>query len=58
MRAMKQMTWKEFQETVNKQLKDLGADENVQLEYIDISWPEGDNVNVNISKETGLLAIF
>ena len=39
-KVMPNMTWKEFVDFVNKDIKKQGFDENVEIEYIDISNPD------------------
>jgi hypothetical protein len=34
------MTWKQFRDYVDSQLKEKGIDENTEIQYIDFSWPD------------------
>ena len=36
------MTWKEFKAIVEKKLTELGVDENVEIVYMDFSYPSMD----------------
>ena len=40
---MTSMTWKEFKDAVDKELKENGIDENTEIWYIDISFPNKDD---------------
>lgn len=45
------MTWKEFKNSVDKALQEKDIDENTEIWYIDISFPDKDNF------ETGRLGV-
>ena len=34
------MTWKQFRDYVDGELKEKGIDENTEIQYIDFSWPD------------------
>jgi hypothetical protein len=34
------MTWKEFKDYIDKELEKLGTDENREIEYIDVVYPD------------------
>lgn len=40
---MATMTWKEFKDAVDKQMKEKGIDENTEIDFIDISMPDKDS---------------
>jgi hypothetical protein len=49
------MTWKKLKELIDKQLAELGADENVDIWFIDISFPdEHTTPEIRIDKDHGL----
>lgn len=46
------MTWKEFKEQVDKQLVEKGADESIELQYIDVGFFNR-GVDVNVERVEG-----
>jgi len=40
---MAKMTWKEFKDAIDKELKEKGIDESTEIWYIDISFPNKDD---------------
>jgi Tfp pilus assembly pilus retraction ATPase PilT len=53
------MTWKQFKEYVDKELKEKGIEENTELWYIDISFLgdddiEKERINVFTDKDCGV----
>lgn len=53
------MTWKEFCDVVDNRLKELGTDENVPIDYIDVSpglsgLLSPDEIVVTVDKACGL----
>lgn len=56
---MSTMTWKQFKDGVDKSLKEMGLSEDVEIEYMDFSWPEPDDfkqdrLNVYHEERTGI----
>lgn len=55
------MTWRELKELIDKRLAELGADEDIKIEYFDFSYPdmshESTVPSVFVDKERGLLAV-
>ena len=54
------LTWKQFKEVIDKQMKDKGISEDTEIHYIDISFPQLEGMNeveVFYDKELGMIAI-
>ncbi len=56
------ITWKEFKDAVDKALKEQGADENMEINYIDFGGAtkedfETGNSGVFVDKEDGLFSV-
>lgn len=50
------MTWKEFKEAVDKQLKEKGISEDAEIWWIDVTCPDVLNNDITVGKdEYGLL---
>lgn len=58
---MKNMTWRELKELVEKRLAEAGADENIEIEYFDFSHPDMSQEytvpTVHVDKEANRLAV-
>lgn len=44
------MTWDEFKKYIDKKLVELGKDANIEIAYMDFSYPEEDIVHVQIDR--------
>lgn len=61
LRRMKETTlktWKKFKEEVDERLKEIGAEETVQIQYIDFSWVgKDDELIIVVDKDSEMLVI-
>ena len=48
------MTWNEFKKLVDTQLDELGKDGNIEIWFIDISFPDADNIVISTDKDCGM----
>jgi len=49
------MTWNEFKEAVDKALAEKGANGDLSIWYIDVSFPETDGIHVGIDDNCGMM---
>ena len=49
------MTWKEFKEEVDRQLKEKGVSENEEIFYIDISTPDKKQLSAGLNESSGIV---
>ena len=48
------MTWDELKKLVDTKLEENGKDGNTELWFIDISFPDSENIVINIDKDCGM----
>lgn len=53
---MATMTWKEFKEEVDRQLREMGVTEDVPVVYIDVRFPSDTN-SIEVGVNGGFMAI-
>lgn len=51
---MDQITWKEFKEIIDEQLKEKGISEDTEIWYIDISFPRKEDIGAGYEKNLGI----
>lgn len=48
------MTWDEFKRAIDQQLEEKGIDGDIEIWYIDVAYPNDDEIDVGIDHGLGL----
>lgn len=48
------LTWRQFKELVDTQLKEMRQSEDIKIWYIDISFPDKDTITIKVDEDLGL----